>query len=133
MIPGNGHRRDTELREAITSASEGPATLEAAAQEELMRLWGDLHAAVRDARDGCWSVGCENAAYRVAMLTRSLGRPTPWQQIPFELLESGLYQRFHELIGMTVEPPAPEWMAEERGRREAMEREFGAGRGGRAG
>ncbi|MER7361902.1 hypothetical protein [Nonomuraea wenchangensis] len=112
--------RTVELQAAIDSAAyEGFTSLEEAASDELMRLWGDLADAMRDARNGCWSVGCEDVAHRIAVLTRALGKATPWQQVQIELLETGVYQRFHDLSGVPYEPPDMAVVAEMRAEREA--------------
>lgn len=115
--------RTTELQEAIDSATEeGFTTLEQAATDELMRLWDDLHKATSEARNGCWSLGCEAAARRIAVLTRALGEATPWQQVQAELLEAGIYQRMHDLMGIPYEPPDMDAIAEMRARRESAGR-----------
>jgi hypothetical protein len=112
--------RTTELQDAIDSADFEPfATLEDAASDELSRLWGDLHDAMRWARNGCWSLGCENTASRIAVLTRALGRATPWQQVQIELLETGIYQKLHDLMGIPYELPDMSVVAEMRSRRDA--------------
>jgi hypothetical protein len=104
--------RTKELQEAIDSADcERFATLEEAAADELMRLWEDLYEAVRQARNGYWSIGCENIAHRIAVLTRALGKATPWQQIQVDLLESGIYQKMHDLMGIPYEQPDMERIA----------------------
>lgn len=112
--------RTAELQEAIDSADSEPwISLEDAAVDELMRLWGDLHAAMRDARDGCWSVACEGVARRIAVLTRALSRATRWQEVDVDLLENGIYQRMHDLMGISYEPPDMTVVAEMRAEREA--------------
>lgn len=112
--------RSAELQEAIDSADyERFTTLEEAATDELMRLWGDLHHQMRDARNGCWSVGCESVAHRIAVLTKALGKATRWQAVDIELLESGVYQRFHDLMGVPYEQPDMDVIAEMRADREA--------------
>lgn len=112
--------RARELQAAIDSAAEdGFTTLEQAATDELMRLWGDLHDQMRLARNGCWSLGCEDAARRIAVLTRALGRATPWQQVQIELLEAGTYQRMHDLMDIPYEPPDMDVVAEMRAEQEA--------------
>lgn len=96
--------RTAELQEAIDSAdAESFITLQDAAVEELTRLWGDLHEQMRWARNGCWSIGCENVAYRIAYMTRALGRAARWQDMQIELLETGIYQRMHDLMGIPYE------------------------------
>lgn len=112
--------RSVELQAAIDSASyESFATLEEAAADELMRLWGDLHHQMRDARGGCWSVGCESVAHRIAVLTKALGKAARWQDMDIELLESGVYQRFYDLMGVSYEQPDMAVIAEMRAEREA--------------
>ncbi|MEV0382376.1 hypothetical protein [Nonomuraea sp. NPDC050643] len=112
--------RAKELQEAIDSANEdGFTTLEQAASDELMRLWGDLHEQMRWARDGCWSIGCESVARRIAVLTRALGKAARWDDMQIELLETGVYQRFHDLMGIPYEPPDMDVIARMRAEREA--------------
>ncbi|MEU7831356.1 hypothetical protein [Nonomuraea sp. NPDC049129] len=112
--------RTAELQTAIDSADhEGFTSLEEAAADELMRLWGDLHEAMCAARNGCWSVGCENTAHRIAVLTRALGKATPWQEVQIELLETGIYQVFHDLAGVPYEEPDMDVIARMRAEREA--------------
>jgi hypothetical protein len=112
--------RAAEMQKAIDSADCEPfSTLEKATADELMRLWGDLHEAMRWARDGCWSIGCEDLAHRIAVLTRALGKATPWQQLPIELLESGVYQRMHDLMGIPYDPPDMDVIAKMRADRTA--------------
>jgi len=112
--------RTAELQEAIDSADEeGFTTLEEAASDELMRLWGGLYTATREARNGCWSIGCEDIAHRIAVLTRALGKATPWQQVQIDLLESGIYQTMHDLMGISYEQPDMQVVAEMRAEREA--------------
>lgn len=112
--------RAKELQAAIDSAGyESFATLEEAAADELMRLWGDLHHQMRDARDGCWSVGCESVAHRIAVLTKALGKAARWQTMDIELLESGVYQRFHDLMGIPYQQPDMGVIARMRADREA--------------
>lgn len=112
--------RAKELQEAVGSADEEAyTTLEEAAAAELMRLWGDLADAMHYARGGCWSGGCEDAAYRIAVLTRALGKATPWEQVQIELLETGIYQRFHDLMGIAYEQPDMDVIAKMRAEREA--------------
>lgn len=112
--------RTAELQAAIDSAAyESFTTLEEAATDELMRLWDDLHQATRVARNGCWSVDCENTAYRIAFMTRALGKAAPWQEIQLELLETGIYQRMHDLLGVPYEEPDMDEIARMRAEREA--------------
>lgn len=105
--------RTAELRQAIADAGTFE-TLEEAAGDELMRLWHDLYSQMRYARDGCWSVGCEYIVSRIVTLTRALGRPARWQDMPLNLLENGIYQRMHDLLGMAYEPPDMDAVARSR-------------------
>lgn len=110
--------RAVELQAAIDSADfEGFTTLEEAASDELMRLWGDLHEQMRWARNGCWSIGCESVAHRIAVLTRALGKAARWQAMPIELLETGIWQRMHDLMGVPYDPPDMSVIAQMRARR----------------
>lgn len=77
-------------------------SLEVVAREELACLWGDLNGARRRARNGTWSVQCDDLAERIKRLTVLVG-PTPWDDIQIPLLEDGVYQRLHEELG--VEAP----------------------------
>ena len=120
--------RSAELQEAIDSAgAEHFTTLEEAAADELMHLWGDLRHQMRDARDGCWSIGCESVAHRIAVMTRALGKAARWQDVDIELLESGVYQRFHDLMGVPYEQPDMDVIARMRAEREARFAEIRGG------
>lgn len=112
--------RTAELQESIASAGEdGFSTLEQAAAHELTLLWGDLHEQIRNAHNGCWSGGCAHIAYRIAVLTRALGKASRWQDMQIELLETGIFQRFHDLMGVPYEQPDMAVVAEMRADREA--------------
>lgn len=112
--------RAKELQEAIDSADYEPfTTLEEAASDELMRLWGDLAHAMYMAVGGCWSGGCEGAAYRIAVLTRALGKAARWQDMQIELLETGIFQKMHDLMGIPYEQPDMAVIAEMRAERNA--------------
>jgi hypothetical protein len=85
-----------------TSAEEFDAqNLEDAAQWELVLLWDDLDRARREARNGEWSIGCDNVVGRIRMFTRLVG-PTPWEKVQIRLLEDGVYQRVHLAMGVAV-------------------------------
>ncbi|MFB4265333.1 hypothetical protein [Nonomuraea sp. GTA35] len=115
--------RAQELREAISEADEETfATLEEVAAHELMRLWADLRSAIRNAASGYWSINCEQIAYRIAVLTRALGKATPWESIPVDLLADGVYQRMHDLMGIPYEQPDMQRVAEIIARRETAGR-----------
>lgn len=112
--------RTAELQEAIDSANAEPfTTLEEAAAAELTRLWGDLHEAIGRAHGGCWSGECADVAYRIACLTKALGRAARWQDMQIELLETGVYQRMHDLMGVPDEQPDMAVVARMRAERDA--------------
>lgn len=73
-----------------------------ACREELDCLWHDLDKAIRRAIDGRWSIECDGLQGRIERLTKLVG-PTPWEAIQIPLLESGVYQRIHEGIGVVAE------------------------------
>lgn len=78
-------------------------TLEAAARDELMRLWDDLNwARIRAAR-GCWPGLCESLTHRIVVLTRHVGA-TDWTEIQVSLIRSGLYERIHREAGLDHPP-----------------------------
>jgi hypothetical protein len=79
------------------------ATLTEAVQEEFVQLWGDLDYACRTARNGSWSVLCDNLAERIVTLSRLVG-PTPWGQVSLETVQSGVYERVYGEAG--IEFPA---------------------------
>jgi hypothetical protein len=82
--------------------SDIPSDVVTAVQEELADLWADLDAAVREALNGSWSIGCQNIADRIMRLTPLVG-PTPWGQVQVPLLLSGTYQRLTSAMGCRVE------------------------------
>jgi hypothetical protein len=111
------------LKEAVDAAGEEQfATLEEAAAHELKLLWDDLRSARRIAANGHWSINCDHLAYRIAVLTRALGKATPWQEIPVDLLADGIYQRMHDLMGIPYEQPDMQRVAEIIARRESAGR-----------
>ncbi|MFC1410485.1 hypothetical protein ACEZCY_14595 [Streptacidiphilus sp. N1-12] len=83
------------------------AWLRAALREELACLWSDLDQAIRYARNGVWSIACAGVQARITAITQLVG-PTPWDEIQFNLLEDGTYQRLHTEMGVD----APVDMAE---------------------
>lgn len=91
----------------LDAGTEFP-TLEAAAQDELMRLWEDLHHARRHAAGGCWSGECESLTRRIVVLTRYVGA-TAWTDVHAPLIRSGLYERIHREAGL--EHPPIDWDA----------------------
>jgi len=78
------------------------ALLEDAARDELDALWADLDTAVRNAANGQWSITCDWLTDRIKRLTQLVG-PTPWEQVQIPLLESGVYQRLHAELDVSVE------------------------------
>lgn len=82
------------------------ATLEAAARDELMRLWDDLARARQHAIRGCWSMECDSLTHRIVALTRHVGA-TDWTDIQAPLIRSGLYERIHREAGL--EHPPIDW------------------------
>lgn len=76
-------------------------TLRNALTEELSWLWTDLQSARRDALDGKWSTGCEWFEGRIKTVTPLVG-PTPWEKLPIELIEDGVYQRIHQELGIAA-------------------------------
>lgn len=84
------------------SDDDEPSTLDDAVRRELECLWDDLYSATRAAiRDG-WSINCDHLRWRIETLTRFVG-PLPWENVQIPLLESGVYQRIHQEMGVTVE------------------------------
>jgi hypothetical protein len=61
-----------------------------------------------------------------ARLTRALGRAALWQDTQIDLLENGIYQPFHQLLGVPYERPDMTWVTGERARREAILGEYNA-------
>lgn len=110
--------RTRELQEAIDEADEEEfGTLEEAASHELKQLWDDLNRASMVASTERWSINCDNIAYRIAVLTRALGKATPWEEIQVGLLVDGIYQRMHDLMGIPYEQPDMERVAKVLARR----------------
>jgi hypothetical protein len=91
------------VRLVPAAAGHWPNTLDEAARDELLRLWDDLNLAVEYARDGCWSTGCENLAYRIVALTRLVGA-APWTEVDVKLIRSGVYERIHAEAGLRHPP-----------------------------
>jgi len=80
-----------------------PATLDEAASIEQEQLWADLDNAVTSARNGVWSMQCDNLQWRIIHLARLVG-PTPWEQIQVTLLRSGVYGRILDEAGIPYLP-----------------------------
>jgi hypothetical protein len=104
---------DTKLPwpERLTEPDAGPAgSLEEAARNELANLWCDLERAVKEANRGGWSTGCIGLANRIRSLTRLVG-PARWGEVPFALVDSGLFQRLHAEWEVPVEIDSAEFAA----------------------
>uniref|UniRef100_UPI003F4947C5 hypothetical protein n=1 Tax=Streptosporangium sp. CA-235898 TaxID=3240073 RepID=UPI003F4947C5 len=78
-------------------------TLHTAVRHELLDLWHDMYEARRHANRGCWSGACESLERRIKALTPFVGPPN-WRHMQIEMLEQGIYQRFHADMGYTVAP-----------------------------
>ncbi|MGW0731679.1 hypothetical protein [Streptomyces sp. NPDC002851] len=76
--------------------------LREALREELNNLWDDLSSARDSALKGQWSMRCDFLTDRIKKLTVLVG-PTPWRNIDLALVEDGIYQRVHAVLG--VEAP----------------------------
>lgn len=70
-------------------------------EEELESLWYKLCIEHRNAVNGEWSIAIESTLARMAKLTRVVG-PTPWDRVVYDLLYSGVYDAFHESLGVSV-------------------------------
>jgi hypothetical protein len=90
------------VKVALEDLEEDPS-VDPAIATELEYLWGDLSWALRGAINGVWSQQCDNLVWRIVLLTRHTGQPTPWGDVSIELLESGVYQALHDAMGI----PAP--------------------------
>lgn len=99
--------------------------LVAAAQTELSCLWEDLYEARNSSINGDWSIRCDHLVGRIKKLTLLVG-PTPWNEIQASLLETGVYQRVHAEIGVTVHPDV-EHVTQERRRLEKRVTEIRTG------
>jgi hypothetical protein len=91
---------------AVADAAQehDPASFEEAVRDELVRLWSDLGTEVRMAYRGCWSVGCDNTAVRIIVLSRLAGA-TSWRSISFPLLLDGTYQGLMTDAGIPHDDP----------------------------
>jgi hypothetical protein len=85
-----------------------PDSLEEAAREELVCLWGDLAEARRSAMNGVWSIACDGIVERVVALSRHVGA-VPWGEVDVDLISVGLYERIHAEAGL--EHPPVDWDA----------------------
>jgi hypothetical protein len=86
---------------------DGPRDYEQAVRDELPRLWSDLAEAVRMAHKGCWSVGCDNVAFRIILLSRLAGA-AHWRDVRYPLLLDGTYQGLMTDAGIPHEEPGEE-------------------------
>lgn len=76
-------------------------------------MWEDLYEARNSSINGEWSIRCDHLVGRIKNLTLLVG-PTPWNEIQASLLETGVYQRVHTEIGVTVHPDVEHVMQERR-------------------
>ncbi len=83
---------------AEAGATEEYATPDSALRWLLVLAWTDLQAAREQARNGRWSMGCDNLVCRIVGLTRLVG-PLPWDEIDVDLILDGIYERIHAAIG----------------------------------
>ncbi len=70
---------------------------------EVRCLWDDLADAVRLARSGVWSIGCEHLAARIVGLSRHAGA-LPWEHVSVHLLRAGVYERVYREAGIDIPP-----------------------------
>ncbi len=97
---------DRLLADVSDDPDDYPADAAEAARVELVHLWHDLHVARQNARNGVWSMQCDNLAYRIVMLSRVAGA-TPWGEVGVDVLLDGLYERLHRDAG--IEYPPIDW------------------------
>ncbi len=84
------------------SDDDYPATLEEFARAEQEQLWADLNLAVRNANRGCWSIQCEDLAWRIVSAARLVGALS-WRHIDVSLLRDGVYERVLTEAGIPYE------------------------------
>jgi hypothetical protein len=60
--------------------------------------WNDLADAQRRARNGVWSIECEDYVSRIAGITRLIG-PLPWGKVQVRLILDGTYEYLHAKLG----------------------------------
>lgn len=90
--------------EAIAQAgAEEYATPDAALRWLLQCAWEDLQTAREQARNGRWSMECDDAVARIVGLTRLVG-PLSSECVPDDVIRDGIYEQIHEAIGT---PPHP--------------------------
>ena len=85
------------IGEAVAEAVTDP--LDGILEDVLEGYWSTLEDQLRNAINGAWSLGCATTVYRIARLTRLVGRPLPWDRVPISLLLNGWYERIHEALG----------------------------------
>lgn len=83
---------------------EAPADVHEAIHAELVYLWEDLAGAVRAARNGAWSVGCESLTHRIVALSRAAGAGISWRFVDIGLVRAGVYQRINDEAGLPFLP-----------------------------
>lgn len=91
---------------AITEAGkDAPSTLEEAVRSEVTLLWNDLSYAVRTAANGTWSMECDNLVRRIVRLSRISGYWEHWEEIQYNLLRSGIWQKITKEAGADIPIP----------------------------
>lgn len=86
----------------MSAPSFDPEKLTELLRRELAMLWDDLSAARNLAINRDWSMQCGGLAERIKDITAAVG-PTPWQEVPLDLLEQGIYQGLHRRFGVEVD------------------------------
>lgn len=97
---------------AMADANEEPVpgSAEEALRQELVYLWSDLDIAIRQTIRGpftppeAWSMHSLAVATRIIILSRLVGA-TPWEQVGYDRLLDGTYQRL--LIAAGIEHTTP--------------------------
>lgn len=89
-----------EVVEAVAQAgaAEEYATRRSALRWLLELAWHDLQAARLQARNGRWSIACDNQVARIVGLTRLVG-PLPWEKVDVGLILDGVYEQVHAAMG----------------------------------
>lgn len=102
----------SDIKNAVTPDEYDEAwTADDALKNELECLWGDLATARHNALNGRWSIQCGSVAWRIANITKVLGKPTPPESVQVSLLLNGWYTELHEAIGIEA-PISAETMAQ---------------------
>lgn len=83
---------------AQAGATEEYETPDTALRWLLQLAWSDLREARGQARNGRWSMACDDQVDRIIGLTRLVG-PLSWEHVSVDLILDGVYERIHEAIG----------------------------------